>query len=313
MPAGTWNLGRLRKHAEYVGLKDLGISIIDTTANADQYFNVAEFPTTLTGGKNLFKLRASAETLVKNSKIHIEVLDSNGNPIYNEPISYLESDGTRVIAIYIYPDTPYGTATVYLAGRASVDINGRGLRSSQDVNDPDYLNFPNTLWSRTIPCAPSRYNTSEIIFTRKPKVTLTEIVQPYLQPQNLTNVATQSFATGTCIIKPKPSAMTTTAVQLNIQGDPAPSAFQGDVASNTPAPYLGTQIIPSPSSLALADAGGIDEVVANGRLLFGSLFINSLVTYSSYSCKFTSCFIWANVCNRCDSIFDGLFIFIFIK
>ena len=52
MPAGTWNLGRLRKHAEYVGLKDLGISIIDTTANADQYFNVAEFPTTLTGGKN---------------------------------------------------------------------------------------------------------------------------------------------------------------------------------------------------------------------------------------------------------------------
>ena len=264
MPAGTWNLGRLRKHVEYVGLKDLGISIIDTTADADQYFNVAEFPTTLTGGKNLFKLRANAATLVKNSKIHIEVLDSNGDPIYNEPISYLESDGTRVIAIYIYPDTPYGTATVYLAGRASVDLDGRGLRSSQDVNDPEYLNFPNTLWSRTIPCAPSRYNTSEIIFTRKPKVTLTEIVQPYLQPQNLTNVATQSFATSTCIITPKPSAMTTTAVQLNIQGDPVPAAFQGDVASNTPAPYLGTQILPSPSSLALADSGGIDEAVANG-------------------------------------------------
>ena len=73
MPAGTWNLGRLRKRVEYVGLKDLGISIIDRTANSDQYFNIVEFPTTLTGGKNLFKIKATAGALVKDSKIHIEV------------------------------------------------------------------------------------------------------------------------------------------------------------------------------------------------------------------------------------------------
>ena len=82
MPAGTWNLGRLRKRADYVGLKDLGISNIDTTVNSDKYFNISFFPTQLTGGKNLFKIRANANTLVKDSKIHIEVLDSNGNPLY---------------------------------------------------------------------------------------------------------------------------------------------------------------------------------------------------------------------------------------
>ena len=82
MPAGTWNLGRLRKYSTYVGLKDLGISIVDTSIDASQYFNVVDFPNSLTGGKNLFKIRASADTLVKNSKIHIEVLDSNSNPIY---------------------------------------------------------------------------------------------------------------------------------------------------------------------------------------------------------------------------------------
>ena len=57
MPAGSWNLGRLRKRVEYVGLKDLGINIVDQSTSADRYFNIVEFPTTLTGGKNLFKLK----------------------------------------------------------------------------------------------------------------------------------------------------------------------------------------------------------------------------------------------------------------
>ena len=134
--------------------------------------------------------------------------------IYYEPISYLEADGTRVIAIYIYPDTPYGTATVYVAGRASRDLNGRRIRFSQDVNDRDYLNFPNTIWSKTVTVAPERFNSSEIIFTRQPKLTLTEVVQPYLQPVNLTNVATQSFGTGTCTIKPKPASVSVNTTKI---------------------------------------------------------------------------------------------------
>ena len=57
MPAGTWNLGRLRKRVDYVGLRDLGIGLIDTTSNASQTFNIVDFPTKLTAGKNLFKIK----------------------------------------------------------------------------------------------------------------------------------------------------------------------------------------------------------------------------------------------------------------
>ena len=132
MPAGTWNLGRLRKRVDYVGLRDLGIGLIDTTSNASQTFNIVDFPTKLTAGKNLFKIKADNNILVRESKIHIEVLDSNGNPIYYEPINYLEADGPRVIAIYIYPDTPYGIANVYVAGRLAVDPDtGRRIRFSK--------------------------------------------------------------------------------------------------------------------------------------------------------------------------------------
>ena len=257
MPAGTWNLGRLRKKADYVGLKDLGISNIDTTVNSDKYFNISYFPTQLTGGKNLFKIRANANTLVKDSKIHIEVLDSNGNPLYYEPINYLEADGTRVVAVYVYPDAPYGTATVYVAGRARVDQNGNQLRSSKDYRSRDYFNFPNVLWSRSVTVAPERLNSTEIIFTQKPQLTLQEVVQPYLQPVNLTNVATQSFGIGTCTIKPKPGSFSTTQTVIPSLSFPVlPVSFQGSGTSKSPPSFLGTQIQANPASFALAAAGG---------------------------------------------------------
>lgn len=253
MPAGTWNLGRLRKRADYVGLKDLGISLIDRTVSSDNYFNITEFPNQLTGGKNLFKLKASANTLVKDSKIHIEVLDSNGNPLYYEPINYIEADGTRVIAIYVYPDAPYGTATVYVAGRARVDLEGRQLRSSKNVNDPDYINFPNVIWSRTVTVAPERLNSTEIIFTQQPSVTLQEVVQPYLQPVNLSNVATQSFGVGTCTIKPKPSSTVTVNTTSTGLAQLTPAAVQGGGTTRTPPSYYGTPIAANPGSLQMAE------------------------------------------------------------
>ena len=186
MPAGTWNLGRLRKKVDYVGLKDMSSVVIrDTSPFSDQFFNITKFPDVLTGGKNLFKLKANSNNLVRNSQIHIEVLDYNGNPIYYEPINYVESDGTRVTAIWIYPETPTGTATVYVAGRARRNPrNNQSLRFSQNVNDRDYFHIPNILWSRTVPVAPSQYNTTEIIFTRQPELQAREVVQPYLQPIN---------------------------------------------------------------------------------------------------------------------------------
>ena len=41
MPAGTWNLGRIRKTAKRQFLKDLPtIAIRDTQSSSDRYFNI---------------------------------------------------------------------------------------------------------------------------------------------------------------------------------------------------------------------------------------------------------------------------------
>ena len=92
MPAGTWNLTDLQKKVDYIGLKDFNsIKIRDKSVFSDDYFNIVDFPEKLTSGKNLFKIKANAGSLVKDSKIYIEILDWNQNPIYYEPINYLKN------------------------------------------------------------------------------------------------------------------------------------------------------------------------------------------------------------------------------
>ena len=183
----------LRKKVGYVGLKDLSYSLIDTDIISRDYFNVVEFPNRLTAGKNLIKLKANPDILVNNSQIHIEILDFNGNPIYYEPLNYVEKDGTRVVAIYVYPDTAPGRATIYIAGRALINVEtGLQYPFSKDYNSPNYLNTPNVIWRRNVTVAPKARNNTEIIFTKYPSVTLSEVVQPYLQPVEIFNVYTQT-------------------------------------------------------------------------------------------------------------------------
>ena len=209
----------LRKKVGYVGLKDLSYRLIDTDIISRDYFNIVEFPNRFTAGKNLIKLKASPNNIVDKSQIHIEILDFNGNPIYYEPLNYIEKDGTRVIAVYIYPDTAPGRCTVYLAGRALYNAEtGDPYPYSRDYNDPNYINVPNLLWRRSLTVAPTARNNVELIFTKYPTVTLSEVVQPYLQPVELINVFTQ----------------VTGSTGATVRIEPITSSPNTGVTSNTP-------------------------------------------------------------------------------
>ena len=108
--------------ASYQGLNTLNTyEIRDTNLISEDYFGIVEFPTKFTAGKNLFKLKAHPFNLVPESEIFIEILDFNGNPIYYEPLQYIQKDRARVIAIWIYPDTAPGPCQIFLAGRARVN------------------------------------------------------------------------------------------------------------------------------------------------------------------------------------------------
>ena len=217
----------LRKKVSYFGLRDFGYDIIDSSATSPNFFRITEFPSKFKAGKNLIKLTANPDTLVNDSEVYIEILDYNQNPIYYEPIAYVEDDGTRVVSIYIYPDTAPGECTVYLAGRASRDPEtGVNYSFSREPNNPNYFKVPNIIWSRTSTVSPLEANDTEIIFTRNPNVTITEVIQPYRQPVEQYNVFTQvSSSTATVLLTATPTLVSKQAILTDTNQQAAFQSF----------------------------------------------------------------------------------------
>jgi len=157
-----------RKEAVYKGLEFIPVFYEDPSLTSPDYFQISEFPTKLTAGKNLFKLRGHPTNLTTGGALGIEVLDYNGDPIYTEVVDFIDEDKSRVIAIYIYEDTSPGDCTVTLVAEASVI---EGVPTPQE-----YQGRVNIRWSRTTPVNPNISNNSEIIFETLPDVTIREQV-----------------------------------------------------------------------------------------------------------------------------------------
>jgi hypothetical protein len=251
----------IRKRADLKNLQELDYLQIDNSPNSNGYYEIVDFPEKLTAGKNLFKIRMQNDRFVNGSEVYIEVLDFNGNPIYMEPIRYLEKDGTRVVSIYIYPETSPGTATIFIAGRIRVNEQGAEIPFSNDPADKEYFQNPNFLWARRIPVAPFADNTTEIIYTKQPSVTITEIIQPYRQPVEIFNIFTEvssSNSTYTVTSTPTTTATTSkgststtekgtisgenkTSGQTNTSDAAGQGQFQGALSKKSPNKSVGQQ------------------------------------------------------------------------
>ena len=265
---GINNFQSLKRRRPYYGLKNLStISIVDTTPTSDQFFNIVDFPEKLKAGKNLFKIKANAGTLVDNSKIHVEVLDYNGQPIYYEIISYAEHDGTRVVSIWIYPETPPGNATVFVAGRAAVNPNtGQAISYSTEYRSPNYRDVPNVLWSRRLTVAPTLKNDSEIIFIKQPKAIIQEVTQPFLQIDNLQGMQLSDSGSGATLrITPLSTQTAATGIISTTGGN------QGQGSLGSPALNFGTPLSQQPL-INTADAQlGIIQAESRPIVTFASV------------------------------------------
>jgi hypothetical protein len=167
-----------RKEAVYQGLEFIPVLYEDKSLTSPEYFQISEFPTRLTAGKNLFKLRGHPTNLSTGGSLGFEVLDYNGDPIYSEVVDYIDEDKSRVIAIYIYEDTSPGDCTITLVADAATIEN--------NPTPPDWQNKVNVRWSRTVPVNPMVANVSEIIFDRLPTVIVKEQIGVQLDRQYAT-------------------------------------------------------------------------------------------------------------------------------
>jgi hypothetical protein len=173
-----------RKEAVYKGLQFATVWFEDTSSTSPDYFQISEFPTRITAGKNLFKLRGNPTSLRPGSFLNIEVLDYNGNPIYSEVIDFIDDDKSRVVAIYVYDETSPGNCTITLIGEA--------------VNTPEeWRGKPNVKWSRSVPVNPNVSNVSEIIFETTPTLVVQEQVGVQLNREYGMGGQFPTYSTGT--------------------------------------------------------------------------------------------------------------------
>ena len=187
-------------------LDNYSVLVNDLDANS-KYFKITELSDTLTGGKNAF-LIAGSDYLVSDTKIQIELKDAAGNIIYHEPgEGYFSSslNGTpfvteyyegvsKVVSVYIYPDTAYGPCTLTILGELNEYEDTNGLIKPIPI---DWENKYNVKWQKTINVNPALANTTKIRFYQRPTATIKEVLSPIYRIENDIKVnsgVSQSFA-----------------------------------------------------------------------------------------------------------------------
>jgi hypothetical protein len=181
--------------------------LVNDTQSDSKYFKITELPDTFTGGKNAF-LIAGSEYLVPDTKIQIELKDSAGNVIYHEPGEGLISSSvngesfiteyyegvSKVVAVYVYPDTAYGPCTLTILGELSEYEDANGLTLPVPL---DWENKYNIKWQKQIDVNPSLANTTKIRFYKRPIASITELLEPVYRIESGSKVSSginQSFA-----------------------------------------------------------------------------------------------------------------------
>jgi hypothetical protein len=150
--------------------------INDTTPNS-RYFRITEFKDTFTGGKNGFLIEGS-EHLKETTEIKIEILDVNGNPVYYEPgngVPEYYEGVSKLIAVYVYEDTPIGQAKITVLGELKTFVDDNGI--VQDIPE-QWRDVYNAKWEKEFQINKLLSNEDKVRFYRRPEVSITEIVKP---------------------------------------------------------------------------------------------------------------------------------------
>jgi hypothetical protein len=187
------------KKKSKIYLKSQKVGIEDNSPESAEFFGVVDFPKYLGEGKNSFKIRPVDGAFLPNTKIEIEVLDSNEKPIYWEIPKYKEEDKGRLISVWIYDlpenrnyNTPNGTAQIILLGTLP---NGNLVR-----------------WSRKIDVNKSRKSVSNIVFnsTLLPRVNVSSSIETFTNKKVSNSKLTKTIANSEVYYKKSTFGDTTT-------------------------------------------------------------------------------------------------------
>lgn len=150
-------------------------TVVDTSDTSPNYFNIFSIPTVLTAGKNVIRLGVDGPFLKRGYEIDLEVLDVDGNPIFNEYTGFQDRYGYHYLTINVYDLSPPGIGSITLVGVASHDLNGNLLQYRASQHEKEFT----VRWTKQVDIKSTDRNTTDIIFQSSPEVTVTQVLTPY--------------------------------------------------------------------------------------------------------------------------------------
>lgn len=270
-------MARIKKFSPNIDphLTSYNVFIVDTDPNSE-YFKITEFKESFTGGKNGFLIEGS-EHLMETTEIKIEILDVDGKPIYYEPgdgIPEYYEGLSKLIAVYVYEDTPIGTAKITILGELKTYNN-----NSVTQNIPDaWKGVYNLKWEKSFKVNRLLSNEDKVRFYRRPKVTIDEIVSP-LYSTVVNTITQQGKVDGIPLTPIEGQSLTNykmaTFYQLNVQSG---SNWTGSIVGST---------------LSFPDINYypiVDEVINSTQLLVSTPYTQNSIVKSFVSQSYTASF-----------------------
>lgn len=150
------------------GLHSVPVYIDDTSVNSTDYFLISDVPSPLCSGKNLIKIFGSTTRLVANSEIKLELIDASGNPLFLEYLNFTDRYGKKHIVAHVDSSTAHGVGLLTVLGVAAYDV------CNACAIPHEWQNKFNVKWQQHVDIDIYQPNSSDIIFTRAPTVSITE-------------------------------------------------------------------------------------------------------------------------------------------
>ncbi len=187
-------MSKIKKTSPLLNLTNFQTFILDNNP-LSQYFKISELSDLLTSGKNAFLIEGST-FLKPSTEIKIEILDTEGNPLFVQPgegIPEYYEGLSKLISVHVYEDTPIGIGKITILGELEKWIDEDGF--TQDIPE-DWKGIYNIKWERDIKINKNIPNETRVRFLKKPQIIIEELNESFYSRNLVTATQTNGTVRG---------------------------------------------------------------------------------------------------------------------
>ena len=176
-------------------LINLSVPYEDKNKNSTNFINVTSKLNTLKSGKNIFTFKPNYDYLSKRFPIVFEIIDVNGKPLFYQTTQLLDDDGSRIISIHVYDNTPSGIGSIIFVATTEYDLELNQIQIDQIVEN-------NFKYIHNVEINSNERNDSKILITDNPTFNAEEISAYIVEEKFTDKKVERHYGTGSFLYSP---------------------------------------------------------------------------------------------------------------